>query len=197
MLKVTANGTNTSPVVRGVFVLDRILGKPVPPPPPDVPAIEPDIRGATTIREQLAKHRSVASCASCHVKIDPPGFALESYDVIDGWRENYRSLGRGDPVVVDGRRMPYHKGLKVDPSDVLPDGRRFRDVDEFKLLLLEDKDQLTRALAGKLLTYATGRAPRSIDQPEVEAVVRVARGKNYGLRAVVHEVVQSRTFQTK
>src|ERR1700730_522589 len=87
VLKVTANGTSTSPVVRGAWVLDRILGTPPPRPPAGVPALEPDIRGATTIREQLAKHRQIASCASCHTQIDPPGFALESFDVIGGWRE--------------------------------------------------------------------------------------------------------------
>src|SRR5262249_1210504 len=89
VLKVTANGTYPQPVTRGVFVLDRILGTPPPPPPGDVPGIVPDIRGAVTIRDQLAKHRQVASCAVCHVKIDPPGFALENFDVIGGWRANY------------------------------------------------------------------------------------------------------------
>src|SRR5204863_4119726 len=92
VLKVTANGTTTSPVLRGAWVLERILGTPPPKPPADVGAIEPDIRGATTIRDQLAKHRDNAACASCHSKIDPPGFALESFDVIGGWRDHYRSL---------------------------------------------------------------------------------------------------------
>ncbi len=96
VLKVTANGTTTSPILRGAWVLDRILGTPPPKPTVDVEAVEPDIRGATTIREQLAKHRQRAECASCHAKIDPPGFALESFDVIGGWRENYRSVGKGD-----------------------------------------------------------------------------------------------------
>ncbi len=94
VLKVTANGTTSSPVLRGVWVMERILGLPVPPPPPGVPAVEPDIRGATTIREQLAKHRNSESCAGCHAKIDPPGFALESFDVIGGWRERYRAAER-------------------------------------------------------------------------------------------------------
>ena len=137
VLKVTANGTNTSPVTRGAWVLDRILGTPPPPPPAGVPAVEPDIRGATTIREQLAKHRQVASCASCHAKIDPPGFALESFDVIGGWRDYYRSVGKGKPVTIDGRKMPYLEGPKVDPADVIPDGRKFQNIDEFKQLLAE------------------------------------------------------------
>src|SRR5262249_7710363 len=139
VLKVTANGTSTSPVLRGAWVLDRILGTPPPRPPAGVAAVEPDIRGATTIREQLARHRQVASCAACHDRIDPLGFALESYDVIGGWRENYRTTGRGQAVVVDGRRMNYLKGPKVDPSSVLPDGQPFQDIDELKRLLLRDK----------------------------------------------------------
>jgi mono/diheme cytochrome c family protein len=197
VLKVTANGTHTSPIVRGAWVLDRILGTPPAPPPEGVSALEPDIRGATTIREQLAKHRQLATCASCHAKIDPPGFALESFDVIGGWRENYRTSGRGQPVMVDGQRMPYLKGPKVDPADVLPDGQRFGNIDDFKQLLLKDRDQLARALTEKLLTYATGGAPGTVDKPEVEAIVRKVREKNYGFRTLVHEIVQSKLFENK
>jgi len=122
VLKVTANGTSTSPVIRGAWVLDRILGTPPPKPTVDVEAVEPDIRGATTIREQLAKHRERAECASCHAKIDPPGFALESFDVIGGWRDNYRSVGKGEKI--NGKR--YLKGPEVDAADVLPTGRSSR-----------------------------------------------------------------------
>src|SRR5437016_13923377 len=125
VMKVTANGTTTSPVLRGAWVLDRILGTPPPKPTVDVEAVEPDIRGAKTIREQLAKHRGRAECASCHVKIDPPGFALESFDVIGGWRDYYRSIGAGEPVIVDGRKRRYLNGPKVDAADVLPPGRRW------------------------------------------------------------------------
>jgi hypothetical protein len=177
-------------------VLDRILGTPPLPPPPDVPAIEPDIRGAATVREQLAKHRAVASCATCHVKIDPPGFALESFDVIGGWRENYRTTGSGKTVVADGRRMPYHEGKKVDPSDAF-DGEKFANIDEFKQLLLKDKDRPARALAEKLLTYATGAPPGVADRAEVEAIVRNVREKRHGFRTLIHEVVQSKMFRTK
>jgi hypothetical protein len=197
VLKVTANGTSTSPVMRGAWVLERILGTPPPKPPADVPAIEPDIRGATTIREQLAKHRNTPACATCHTKIDPPGFALESFDVIGGWRENYRTSGRGQPVTIDGRRMPYLKGPKVDPADVMPDGRRFANIDEFKQLLLKDQDQLARALTEKLITYATGGAPEAADKGEIESIVRKIRDKNYALRSLVHEIAQSKLFQQK
>jgi mono/diheme cytochrome c family protein len=197
VLKVTANGTSTSPVTRGAWVLDRILGTPPSPPPSGVPAVEPDIRGATTIREQLAKHRQVASCATCHKVIDPPGFALESFDVIGGWRENYRSVGGGKPVTVDGRRMPYAMGRKVEPADVLPDGAKFKDIDQFKQLLLKDKDQLARGLTGQLLTYATGAVPSPADKVEIEAIVGKVREKNYGFRALLHEVIQSKLFRNK
>lgn len=197
VMKVTANGTTTSPVLRGAWVLDRILGTPPPKPTVDVEAVEPDIRGATNIRDQLAKHRQRAECASCHAKIDPPGFALESFDVIGGWRENYRSVGKGDPVVLDGRTMRYKKGLPVDASDVLPDGQKFRNVDEFKQALLKEKDQLARGLTEKLLTYATGAAPGKSDRAEVDGIVGRIRAKDYGLRALVHEIVQSKAFQFK
>ncbi|MGZ0163567.1 MAG: DUF1592 domain-containing protein [Planctomycetales bacterium] len=197
ILKVSANGTTTSPIIRGAWVLDRILGTPPPKPTVDVEAVEPDIRGATTIREQLAKHRDDAACATCHVKIDPPGFALENFDVIGGWRERYRSVGEGEPAVVDGRRMRYRLGPPVDASDVLPDGREFRNIDDYKQLLLDDRDQLARSLAGKLLSYATGAAPTTADQPEIDRIVKKIRDKNYGLRSLIHEVVQSRVFQHK
>jgi hypothetical protein len=197
VLKVTANGTNTSPVVRGAWVMDRILGTPPPRPPADVPAIEPDIRGATTIREQLAKHRQIASCASCHAKIDPAGFALESFDVIGGWRDNYRTTGRGEAVIIEGRRMHYLKGPKIDPADVLPDGQKFRNIDELKELLLRDKDQLARAMTERLLTYSTGAAPVSTDRAEVERIVNSVRKTDYGFRTLVHEVVQSSLFRSK
>jgi mono/diheme cytochrome c family protein len=197
VLKVTANGTTTSPVLRGAWVLDRILGTPPPKPTVDVEAVEPDIRGATTIREQLAKHRQRAECASCHARIDPPGFALESFDVIGGWRDYYRSVGQGGPAVVDGRTMRYKKGPDVDAADILPDGQRFQNIDEYKQLLLKDRDQLTRALAEKLLTYATGGPPGRGDRAEIEAIVAAVREKQYGFRALVHEIVQSKLFQSK
>ncbi|HEX7896734.1 MAG TPA: DUF1592 domain-containing protein, partial [Planctomycetota bacterium] len=188
VLKVTANGTSTSPILRGAWVLDRVLGTPPPKPTVDVEAVEPDIRGATTIREQLAKHRERPECASCHRKIDPPGFALESFDVIGGWRDHYRSVGKGEAV--PGRR--YLKGPAVDPSDVL-----FKDIHEYKELLLKDPDLLARALAGKLLGYATGGPPATADKPDVEAIVRAIRDKDYGLRSLVHEIVASRPFLHK
>jgi mono/diheme cytochrome c family protein len=200
VLKVTANGTSTSPVTRGAWVLDRILGTPPPRPPENVAALEPDIRGATTIREQLAKHRQIATCAACHARIDPAGFALESFDVIGGWRENYRVSGwfRGaEEVTLDGRKMPYLKGLKVDPADVLADGRAFANIDELKRLLLTDKDQIARGLTIKLVTYATGGPPATADLPQIDAIVARVRERNYGFRSLIHEIVQSELFRMK
>lgn len=197
VLKVTANGTSTSPVIRGAWVLDRILGTPPPRPPADVGTVEPDTRGTTTIREQLAKHRQIASCASCHKNIDPPGFALESFDVIGGWRENYRSTGNGKTVIIEGRKMNYLDGKKIDPSDIMPDGRAFKNIDEFKQLLLENKGQIARALTERLLTYATGGPPDPADRPQISAILRKIALKNDGLRSLIHEIVQSELFQTK
>jgi hypothetical protein len=197
VLKVTANGTTTSPVLRGAWVMDRILGTPPPPPPDNVSAIDPDIRGAKTIREQLAKHRATESCAGCHRLIDPPGFALESFDCIGGWRDHYRTTGLGGSVFIDGRRMPYLKGKKVDPADVTATGQRFEDVDGLKRTLLEDRPKLARALATRLIAYATGRAPQAGDRDAVDAIVTRIAEHDYGLRSLVHEIVQSDLFQHK
>jgi hypothetical protein len=149
VLKVSANGTSTSPVVRGAYVLDRILGTPPDPPPKNVPAIEPDIRGATTIREQLDKHRNQQACATCHAKLDPPGFALENYDVTGRWRTSYRAIpdSAKDKVVnVPGTDVRFYtQGRPVDPSFTMADGRPFKDVDEFKQLILAQPEQLARA----------------------------------------------------
>jgi len=197
VLKVTANGTTTSPVVRGAWVMDNLLGTPPDPPPAGVPAVEPDIRGAVTIREQLDKHRQIESCAACHKKIDPPGFALESFDVIGGWREHYRSVGSGEAIVIDGQRMRYRRGPAVDPADTLADGRAFRNIDQLKQLLLEDKEQFARALTAKLLTYGTGGAPEIEDRDEIQKIVAACRDNDYGLRSLVHAIVQSPLFQDK
>src|SRR5207248_1308176 len=130
ILKVTANGTTTSPVLRGAWAIENLLGIHVPPPPP-VPAVEPDLTGATTLRQQLDQHRNDASCASCHSKIDPPGFALESFDAIGGWREWYR-IPAGDGLVLDPKKKEqwpttYKRGLPVDSTGKLPTGEAFGD----------------------------------------------------------------------
>jgi hypothetical protein len=201
VLKVTANGTTTSPVLRGVWVLDRILGRPAPPPPPGVPAVEPDIRGVTTLRQQLEKHRNEPRCAGCHSQIDPPGFALESFDVVGGWRDRYRSLGAGDKVerFADpaGRmRVQYRLGPPVDASGALRDGTAFKEIRDFKKLLLRDKDGLARALAGKLLAYGLGRGMSFSDREDIARIVAAVKDKNYGFRSLIHEIVRSPTFRS-
>jgi hypothetical protein len=197
VLKVTANGTTTSPVTRGAWVLDRILDLPPEPPPPDLPAIEPDVRGTTTIREQLDKHRSLPACAACHSRIDPPGFALESYDVIGGWRTQYRSIGSGSAPPKTGRRADYRLAKPVDPSGQLPDGQPFKDVEEFKRLLAANPEAIARGFARKLLVYATGAPLQFADRAAVDEIVERTRAKGFGTRAILHEVIQSVLFKTK
>lgn len=190
VLKVTANGTSTSPVLRGVWVLDNLLGDPAPPPPPGVPAVEPDIRGATTIREQLDKHRAIESCARCHVRIDPPGFAMEVFDPIGGQRDWYRSMGDGEKV----RNVSYRIGPAVDPSGVTADGKSFASFRQFQQILLSDPDRIARAIARKLLVYGTGRPFTAADRDAVNSVVEAGRSKNFGLRSMIHAVVESELF---
>ena len=199
VLKVTADGARTSPILRGKWICERMLGVTPPPPPPDVAKIEPDIRGATTIRQQLAKHRSTASCASCHTVIDPPGFALESYDVIGGWREFYRVPPRTGRSVrlANYPKRTVSRGPDVEQGDTMPDGRPFADVEQYKQLLLEDRDALARNLVRKVLTYATGADVQFADREVVEEIVRVVRKKDYGLRTLVHAVTESRCFLNK
>ncbi|MDQ3621275.1 MAG: DUF1585 domain-containing protein [Verrucomicrobiota bacterium] len=165
----------------------------------NTPAVEPDIRGATTIREQLAKHRQIESCAACHQNIDPPGFALENDDVIGGWRDHYRALRAKDSLnkVVFDKPVTYGTGRAVDASYALSDGRPFSGLREFKQLLLEDKNQLARALARKLVIYATGHGLEYRDREEVEQIVAQCRERQYGLRSLIHAVVQSEVFLNK
>jgi hypothetical protein len=201
VLKVTANGTTTSPVPRGAFVLDRLLGRPPEPPPPNIPAVEPDVRGATTIREQLDKHRNNTACAGCHAKMDPPGFALEEFDVIGGQRTRYRSLGTGDPAP-RGNIDPFigigfKLGPKVDSSGALPDGRAFAGFREFRDLLAADKDALLTNLARRLAVYATGRGVSFADRDEIAAVVTATNQRGGGVRTLMHELVESRLFRTR
>jgi hypothetical protein len=198
VLKVTANGTSTSPVVRGVWLMDRILGSPPPPPPADVPAIEPDLSGAVTIRDQLSKHREVVTCAMCHKSIDPPGFALESFDVLGGFRTHYRALGV-KPIDATFRRVKvkYGTGLPVECGGETDAGKKFADIREFKRVLLEDRPRLARNLVERFVTFATGAPVRFGDRPDVAAIVTRLEAKNYGIRSMIHEVVASRMFQNK
>lgn len=200
VLKVTANGTVTSPVLRGAWVMKRLLGQPPPPPPPNVGSIEPDTRGATTIREQLAKHRTTETCASCHRTMDPPGFALENFDVIGGWRTNYRSQDKGASVKrkMRGQNVwQYKEGPTVDASGELADGRKFSGITDFKQLLLEQQDAVLRCLAEKLIVYSTGAGLQFADRAAIDAIVAQVKSEGRGLRSLVHAVVESPLFLNK
>jgi mono/diheme cytochrome c family protein len=211
ILKVTANGTTTSPVKRGAWVQRKIVGRPPEPPPPDIPAVEPDVRGTTTVRELLAKHRDQPVCASCHSRIDPPGFALESFDVIGGWRDRFRATaGKDMPDLKaylahlgpDGEfpkhhHIGYRLGPPVDANGETADGRKFAGIDEFKKYLLADERQVARNLVGQLVTYATGAPPNFADRAAVEDVLNRTAGNRHGVRSIILEVVQSPMFRQK
>jgi len=182
VLTATANGVETSPVTRGVWVLESLLGTPPSPPPPDVPPIEPDTRGAITIREQLAKHRHVAACADCHAKIDPWGFALENFDPIGGLRTHYPGAkGRG-------------KGRPIDASSRLPSGEQVRHEADLRKLLAARKTQLTRNLTHKLLLHATGREPTFRNHETVNRIVQKSLASGNGFRDLIHAVIASELF---
>jgi hypothetical protein len=186
--KVTANGTTTSPVVRGVWMMEKIMGQKPLPPPANVPAIEPDIRGAQSIREQLDKHRNTPDCAACHVKIDPPGFALENYDVIGGWRQNYRAIQE------KGR---WQSGPEVDPSFVMPDGTPFNSMEEFKAILLNQPEKIAHNLVEKCIIYSTGASIEFADREVMEDIIHQISDESYGFRSLIHAVVQSPIFLNK
>jgi hypothetical protein len=167
VLTITANGVETSPVTRGVWLLEKLFGTPPSPPPPDVPPIEPDIRGATTIRQQLEKHRSVQSCADCHAKIDPLGYALEAYDPIG----QYRSA--------------YSNGATIDTTGEYR-GQPFSSPNDIRAYLVDHPALLAHNLAHRLLTYALGRPLGFADQPALRRLQSDWKAKNYTLRELIH-----------
>ncbi len=175
VLTVSANGIETSPVVRGVFLLEKILGTPPPPPPDDVPAIDPDVRGAKSIRELVSKHRESPNCYGCHQKIDPLGFALENFDPVGAWRTSY------------GKKP-------IDAAGELPGGDKFSDVAGLKQALVKRRDLFTRMLADRLLTYACGRRIGVLDEPTVEKMLAAFPSQPPGLRSLIEAVVTSDLF---
>ena len=191
VLKVTANGLVTSPVTRGDFLLTELLGTPPPPPPADVGSIEPDTSGAVTIRDALQRHRNVASCAKGHSMIDPPGFALESFDPTGAFRTHYRVRYEDILTFVN-----YQKGPLVDSSGVTPDGDSFSNVREFKsLLLMKHQKQLARHFISQLLVYSTGGEIEFADREEVDEILARTSQSEFPARTIVHEVVKSRIFR--
>ncbi|HUR56756.1 MAG TPA: DUF1592 domain-containing protein [Opitutaceae bacterium] len=179
ILTVSANGVETSPVIRGVWVLENILGTPPAPPPDNVPPIDPDIRGAKSMREILAKHRDNAACYDCHRKIDPLGFALESFDPIGALRTK------------------YEKGAAIDTSGELPGGQKFQDLAGLKTVLVERKDQFARMLTERLLSYACGRRVEPLDRPAIDRILAATKQDNYPMRDLLEQVVVSQTFRSK
>jgi hypothetical protein len=201
ILKVTANGTNTSPVLRGAWINERLLGNSIPPPPAGVPAIDPDTRGAKTIREQLEKHRSDTRCAGCHARIDPAGFALESFDVIGGFRDRYRSLTSGDALASFAFASGWNPRIKlhqsVDPSGTLPEGGSFTDLAGFQNLILRRPDLLAANMVRQLLMYGTGAEPHYSDRREIARILEQTKTSQYGLRSLIDAMVQSELFLAK
>ena len=180
VLMATANGVDTQPVLRGVWVLENILGTPLPPVPSDVPALTPDVRGATTPRDLLAAHTESADCRGCHQQIDPIGFVLENFDPIGDWRTQWPEINE-----------------PIDPSGTLPDGTEILDYTDFKQWLVENIHLFSECLAEKLMIYATGRVPSYAEKKELAAIVAGVEEEGGGFRDLIVELVDSRTFRTR
>ena len=197
VLRVTSDSATTSPVVRGAWVTERLLGQKPPPPPPGIAAVEPDIRGATSVRDLLEKHQADPTCAACHARFDPVGVALENFDVLGRWRTRYRALESGTAVTgIDpaGHDFRYTLTGSVDAAATLQDGRSFRNIHELKELLLTDERQLARNLLQQLVVYATGHPVRFSERREIEAMLDACQRDGYGVRDLLLQLVQSRIF---
>jgi hypothetical protein len=179
-MTATANGVETSPVIRGTWVLENVLGTPPAPPPPDVEPLPSDTREATTIRELLDLHRKHEACNSCHRKIDPMGFPFENFDVVGRWRDKYKRA-----------KAP------IDASATLTNGRKIPDIVAFKQMLLDQKPLVIRCLTSKMLTYATGRKLEAVDRGEVDRIVTELAKRDNRLRELVQLVVASDIFLSK
>ncbi len=209
ILKITSNGTATSPVVRGAWIMDRLIGQPPPKPPASVPAVEPDIRGAKSIRELLALHAADESCSSCHARFDPVGVALENFDIFGKWRSQYRGLvdreaskASAEELKIEtvagidraGHDFAYALTGPVDASGQLLDGQTFRDINELKQILAANDRQLARNLLHQFTVYATGVPLRFSDRAEIETMLNACSGDGYRVRDLLHALVQSRIF---
>ncbi|MCC7044471.1 MAG: DUF1592 domain-containing protein [Acidobacteria bacterium] len=179
VLAVSSYPTRTSVVIRGKYVLQNILGSPLPPPPPDVPALDEDALGkSASLRQQMEKHRTNAICASCHSRMDPLGFGLENYDAVGKWR------------TMDG-------SFPVDSSGTLPTGQSFTTPAEMREILSGMLPQFSRALTEKMLVYSLGRGLERYDRRTVQGITRRLAEQGYGLQTLVHEVVRSLPFQSR
>ena len=181
----TSDGVESSPILRGVWVLENLFGTPPPPPPADVPALVADISQAKTVREIIAAHQKVESCAVCHVKIDPIGLALENYDAVGGWRTSYYQES-GDVLA-----------YPVETSGELPDGARLASAQDLKDYLMARPQMFTKALTGLLLEYGAGRELTHVDERIIgEIIAREPKG-GYGFRELIAAVVASEAFSAK
>lgn len=180
VMMATANGVDTQPVLRGAWVLENILGRPSPPPPNAVPPITPDTADAKTPRELLAAHTEQSLCAGCHRKIDPLGLVLENFDPVGHWRDEWPGTKQ-----------------TIDAACTLPDGTKIEDVVDLKAWLSRNIDQFSTCLAGKLMTYATGRPLNYSERQEMATIVRDNHANGNGFQDLVLSLLQSQTFLTK
>jgi hypothetical protein len=186
VLTVSANGVETSPVTRGVWVTENFLGVPPPPPPDVVPAIDPDVSGATTIRDRLAKHRADAACAECHRKIDPLGFSLEAYDPVGRWRKKYPAANK--------RAKP----ADIDTTGEFPSGETYADFTGFKRVIRDTRaDLFSRHLVRQLLTYTTGRTMELADDLPLDQLHDQVKNQGLGLNTIMIECLMSEIFRSR
>ena len=185
VLTVSANGVETSPVTRGAWVSENILGIKPPPPPDVVPAIEPDVSGTTTIRERLAKHSTDRACAECHRKIDPFGFSLESFDPVGRWRVTYPKPKKG-------------AAPKIDTTGEFASGEKYQDFAGFRDILHDKRDEMfTRHLIRSLLAYSTGRLMEPADEFAVDRIHEKVKQEGLGFRSLVVECLTSDVFRSR
>jgi hypothetical protein len=186
VLTVSANGVETSPVTRGVWVTENILGVPPPPPPDVVPAIDPDVSGATTIRDRLAKHRADAACAECHRKIDPLGFSLEAFDPVGRWRSKYPQTNKKTPAP------------PIDTTGEFPSGETYTDFASFKKLIQDTRaDLFSRHLIRQILTYTTGRTMELNDDFIIDKLHDKVKKQGLGLNTLMVECLMSEVFRSR
>jgi mono/diheme cytochrome c family protein len=180
VLSVTSYTTRTSPTIRGKWLLENILGAPVPPPPPNIPALEASNQGnrPLTVREMLETHRKNPVCASCHARMDPLGFSLENFDAIGQWRTR-------------------DAGAPIDSSGVLLDGTKVAGPAALRQALLAQKEQFVRTVTAKLVVYALGREIESFDAPAIRGIVRAAAPDNYRWSSIILAIVKSAPFQMR
>lgn len=191
VLMATANGVDTQPVLRGVWMLENILGNPPPPPPDAVPAITPDTRGAETIRDLLEAHTADPKCAGCHKMMDPLGLVLENFDAVGRWRETY-------PVYqADAKGKIVEKpGAPINATGSLPDGTQLQDVIDLKNWLLENIDVFANCLSEKILTSATGRTLNYAERHEIRTIVEQHLAQEEGFEDLFIALVRSETFRS-